>query len=310
MRSSSGCAHAAQLGARHLALDRRAAGDRASRNTASVGVGQRLLDAARLGDRRADQRARAIARRADAAVAEPIAHRARSRDRGRRRRARESPPVAFTSNTPSTSFRIEMSNVPPPRSNTAYVPLAAAVEAVRERRRRRLGEQPHHLEPGEPARVARRLALRVVEVRRHRDHRALDRPAERRLGARLELAQDLGRDLDRRDHAPARDPHLHRAVVALELVRQHRAHGARGPSAPRPISRFTDASVSCGASSACACAAPPDDDAAVGRVVHDRRHQRPALAAEHHAVPRRRRARRGCSWSRGRSRRRAACTPP
>ncbi len=28
----------------------------------------------------------------------------------------ESPPTAFTSNTPSTSFRIEMSNVPPPRS--------------------------------------------------------------------------------------------------------------------------------------------------------------------------------------------------
>ena len=37
----------------------------------------------------------------------------------------ESPLVASTSNTPRDSFRIEMSNVPPPRSNTAYVPSLA-----------------------------------------------------------------------------------------------------------------------------------------------------------------------------------------
>ena len=36
----------------------------------------------------------------------------------------ESPPVDFTSNTPPSNFRIDMSNVPPPRSNTAKIPSA------------------------------------------------------------------------------------------------------------------------------------------------------------------------------------------
>ena len=43
------------------------------------------------------------------------------------------------------------------------------VEPVGERRRRRLVDDPEHLEAGDLARLVRGLALRVVEVRRHRD---------------------------------------------------------------------------------------------------------------------------------------------
>ena len=109
-----------------------------------------------------------------------------------------------------------------------------AVEAVRERRRGRLVEQAQHVEPGEPPGVLRGLALRVVEVRRHGDHGAADR-AELVLGALLERAQDLGADLDRRDHALACDlerarpaPSLGREAVRAE-ARASRGRRRRGP---------------------------------------------------------------------------------
>ena len=47
-------------------------------------------------------------------------------------------------------------------------PGVALVEAVRERRRGRLVDDAHHVEAGDAAGVARRGALRVVEVRRAR----------------------------------------------------------------------------------------------------------------------------------------------
>ena len=53
----------------------------------------------------------------------------------------------------------------------AGVPL---VEAVGERRRRRLVDDAQDLEPGDPPGVARRRALRVVEVGGHGDDRAID----------------------------------------------------------------------------------------------------------------------------------------
>ena len=81
--------------------------------------------------------------------------------------------------------------------------LGALVEAVGERGGRRLVHQAQHLETGEPAGVLRRLALAVVEVGGHGDHRLRHRLAERRLGAALELAQDVGRDLGRRQLAAA-----------------------------------------------------------------------------------------------------------
>ena len=58
-------------------------------------------------------------------------------------------------------------------------PLGLLVEAVGQRRRGRLVQQAQHLEPGQPAGVAGGLALGVVEVGRHGDDRALERPAQR-----------------------------------------------------------------------------------------------------------------------------------
>ena len=93
----------------------------------------------------------------------------------------------------------------------AGVPL---VEAVGQRRRRRLVDDAQHLEAGDAAGVARRGALRVVEVRRHGDHRAIDFVVElallgeERLGAALQLAQDERGNFRRRELPVAEaDPH-------------------------------------------------------------------------------------------------------
>ena len=91
------------------------------------------------------------------------------------------------------------------------------VEAVGHRGRGRFVEQAQHLEAGEACRVLGRLALGVVEIRRHGDHRADQRPAQARLGALAQLAQDLRRDLDRAlDALRGAQPHHARAV--LEVV--------------------------------------------------------------------------------------------
>ena len=81
----------------------------------------------------------------------------------------------------------------------------ALVETIRQRRCRRLVDDAKDLEPGDPARVARRRALRVVEVGRNGDHGAIDFVVElallgeERLRAVLELAQHKGGNLRRRE---------------------------------------------------------------------------------------------------------------
>ena len=71
------------------------------------------------------------------------------------------------------------------------------VEAVGERRGRRLVDDPADLEAGDPAGVLRRLALGVVEVGRDGDDRLGDLLAEIRLGVGLQLLEDHRADLGR-----------------------------------------------------------------------------------------------------------------
>ena len=72
------------------------------------------------------------------------------------------------------------------------------VEAVGERRRGGLVDDPLDLEARDAAGVLGRLALRVVEVGRDGDDRLGDLLAEVRLGVGLELLEDHRRDLGRR----------------------------------------------------------------------------------------------------------------
>ncbi len=74
-------------------------------------------------------------------------------------------------------------------------PVLALLEPVGEGGGRRLVQETQHLEPREPRRVFRGLALGVVEVRGNRDDRATDVP-ELVLGLLLEGAQDLCAHLD------------------------------------------------------------------------------------------------------------------
>ncbi len=96
------------------------------------------------------------------------------------------------------------------------------VEAVGERRGRRLVDDAQDVEAGDLAGVLRRLPLRVVEVGRHGDDRVGDLLAEIVLGGRLQLLQHHRGDLRRRILLAADlDPRV--AVVRLhDLVRNAR----------------------------------------------------------------------------------------
>ena len=111
--------------------------------------------------------------------------------------------------------------------------LALLIETVGERRRRRLVDEPQHLETGQPPGVLGRLALGVVEVRRHGDDGLLDLAAERGLGAALQLLQDERRDLRGRvravaDHEARAPRHRPRRRCSAGDRRRSGARG-RGP---------------------------------------------------------------------------------
>ena len=114
-----------------------------------------------------------------------------------------------------------MSKVPPPRSNTAILRSPFFFETVGERGRGRLVDDAEHVQAGDLAGVLGGLALRVVEVGRHRDDGIGDRLAEIVLGGLLHLLQDPRRDLGRATGLAA-EHHVGGAVVGLDdLVRQH-----------------------------------------------------------------------------------------
>ncbi|EIL99176.1 putative NAD-specific glutamate dehydrogenase [Rhodanobacter thiooxydans LCS2] len=94
---------------------------------------------------------------------------------------------------------------------------AFLVQAIGQRGRGRLVDDALHFQAGDLAGVLGRLALAVVEVGRHRDHRLGDRLAEIVLGGLLHLHQHLGGDFLRRHLLAVGGLHPGVAVV----VRDH-----------------------------------------------------------------------------------------
>ena len=92
--------------------------------------------------------------------------------------------------------------------------VLALVQAVRERGRSRLVDDPQHVEARDLAGLLRGLALGVLEVRGHGDHGVGHWLAEVGLGVALELLQDERADL------------LRREVLAVDRVLPVAAHVA------------------------------------------------------------------------------------
>ncbi len=92
------------------------------------------------------------------------------------------------------------------------------VQAIGQRGRGRLIHQAQHLQPGDAACILRRLSLRIVEIGRNGDDRLGHRGAEETLGVALQLQQNVGRDLRRRQRQTA---HIQpQNLTRLQPVRQ------------------------------------------------------------------------------------------
>ncbi len=97
------------------------------------------------------------------------------------------------------------------------------VQPVGQRRRGRLVDDPHHLQARHVPRVLRRLALGVVEIRRHGDHGARHFLAQVGLGSLLQLGQNHRRNF-RRGVLLALRLHARIAAVAAHDMVRHQLH--------------------------------------------------------------------------------------
>ena len=126
------------------------------------------------------------------------------------------------------------------------------VEAVGDRRRGRLVQQPQDRQAGKLRGILGGLALRVVEIGRHGHHRAVDGPAERVLSARSRNARSRSAEISTGSSrqrgwrcAPCRAPRRSDREIGDRSARSAR---------PRPIRRFTDTMVFCGSDDWCSIA--------------------------------------------------------
>ena len=109
------------------------------------------------------------------------------------------------------------------------------VETVGDRRGGRFVQQAQHVEAREARGILGRLALRFVEIRGHRDHRANQVVAKRIFRAITQRRENLGRHFDRFHAVDGTD--LHHARRIDEFVR--RVRRASTSALPRPMKRLT-----------------------------------------------------------------------
>ena len=172
------------------------------------------------------------------------------------------------------------------------IPVVTLVEPVGEGRRRRLVDDPQHLEPGDAPRVARRGALRVVEVRRHGDDRAIDLRVDFALAGKellrpaLQLAEDEGGNLRRRELACSEpDPDDARRIAANRERKQPRVVADVGEPLPHEALDGVDRAARVGHQPALRFAT--DVDRPISRHRDNRRDEpiaRPIPNDERHAV--------------------------
>ena len=108
--------------------------------------------------------------------------------------------------------------------------LGGVLEAVGDRRRGRLVQQPQHVQAGELRRVLGRLALRVVEVRGHGDHGA----RRDRLAGTAPRARAAPSGSPRR---PRPGSSRRRRCGSAPCRARRRSRRARSRRAPRPSRR-------------------------------------------------------------------------
>ena len=89
-------------------------------------------------------------------------------------------------------------NVPPPRSNTAIVPVSFSVQSISESRRCRLIDDPQHFKTGDFTSIFCGLSLRIIEISRYCNHSLINSFHPRKASASsFKFPQNKARHLRR-----------------------------------------------------------------------------------------------------------------